>query len=520
MRKKQEKFLLYISVCIALTPILLFRDFTPGNELRYLSIADEALRTPVFFAFTNHGIPYADKPPLYFWIIMLCKWITGDHHIWLLSLFSLLPALGIVQIMDQWTLYYINDRSHLLAELMLLTSVLFIGAAVTLRMDILMCFFIILSLHRFWMIWKKTGNIKWNKWLFPLFIFLSVFTKGPLGLLIPFFSTTLFLFISGSIKHFFRYWGWYTWSILSICFLLWFSAVYIEGGVEYLYNLLIHQTIDRAVNSFHHSEPFYYYTISIWYSIAPWSLLILSILATLLREKLIHNDLQHFFLCIIITIFLLLSCISSKLHIYLLPIIPFLIYFATMFLSHFYNNSWIRITLIISAILFTVAFPVLLIISSNPKLSYLNENIFYIASIILTLNGIYSQYLLYKKKKEINIFKVIRQMGIGILLTIFIAGWTLPKLNLEIGYGTLCKKALELSSIHCITNFYTWHISRSENMDVYLQHPIHIIKNNEEPLLNINKPFLLLTRKSDLHHFPGKETHTIGRFAVVIMSIK
>lgn len=41
----------------------MLRDFTPSNELRYLNIADEALRHYALFAFSNHGVAYADKPP-------------------------------------------------------------------------------------------------------------------------------------------------------------------------------------------------------------------------------------------------------------------------------------------------------------------------------------------------------------------------------------------------------------------------------------------------------------------------
>ena len=66
MKHKWIFFLLFI----ALLPLLSLRDYTVGNELRYLSIADEAIRNGTFFAFTNHGAFYADKPPLYFWIIM------------------------------------------------------------------------------------------------------------------------------------------------------------------------------------------------------------------------------------------------------------------------------------------------------------------------------------------------------------------------------------------------------------------------------------------------------------------
>ena len=63
----------FLFTFICLLPEMLMRDFTPSNELRYLSIADEALRDGHFFAFFNHGLAYADKPPLYIWLVMLSR---------------------------------------------------------------------------------------------------------------------------------------------------------------------------------------------------------------------------------------------------------------------------------------------------------------------------------------------------------------------------------------------------------------------------------------------------------------
>ena len=58
----------YVLLLAFLVPVVLLRDFTPNNELKYLSIADEALRDGHLFTFYNHGEVYADKPPLYFWL--------------------------------------------------------------------------------------------------------------------------------------------------------------------------------------------------------------------------------------------------------------------------------------------------------------------------------------------------------------------------------------------------------------------------------------------------------------------
>jgi len=55
---------LYLFWFIALLPVMIGRDFTPDNELRYLSIVDEALRNGNIFTFSNQGVIYAEIPPL------------------------------------------------------------------------------------------------------------------------------------------------------------------------------------------------------------------------------------------------------------------------------------------------------------------------------------------------------------------------------------------------------------------------------------------------------------------------
>ena len=92
----------YFILLILVIPVLILRDFTPNNELKYLSIVDEALRDGHFFTFYHQGELYADKPPLYFWLLMLSKWIWGEYNMFGLSLFSIIPALISIYIMNKW----------------------------------------------------------------------------------------------------------------------------------------------------------------------------------------------------------------------------------------------------------------------------------------------------------------------------------------------------------------------------------------------------------------------------------
>ena len=303
----------------ALLPAMILRDFTPSNELRYLSIADEAIRDGHLFAFTSHGAPYADKPPLYLWIVMAGKLLFGSHCMGFLALFSFFPALVILRTMDRWVRSVLDERARIAGVTMTMTSGLFLGLAVFLRMDMLMCMFIVLSLHAFWRLYSGEGSSRRAAILFPLYAFLALFTKGPVGLLVPLSSTVVFLVVQRQWRQIGRYWGWRTWGILLAGCAVWFTAVWAEGGTEYLDNLLFHQTLDRAVDAFHHKAPFYFYGVSVWYSLAPWSLFLAVVFAAAWRQHVRLGELERFFLSVALSTFVMLSLFSSKLAVYLAP---------------------------------------------------------------------------------------------------------------------------------------------------------------------------------------------------------
>lgn len=134
---------IWFVIILAFLPILIFRDFTPANEGRYLIIADEAIRSGNFFSFTLHGEPYADKPPFYLWLVMLCRWLSGGHYMILLSLLSFIPVCSITTIMLSWTNNLFSEQKRKTATLMLMTTAYFAVAQLVVRMDMLMVLFIV-----------------------------------------------------------------------------------------------------------------------------------------------------------------------------------------------------------------------------------------------------------------------------------------------------------------------------------------------------------------------------------------
>ncbi len=458
---------------LALLPVLVLRDFTPNNELRYLSIVDEALQNGHFFTFTNQGMPYADKPPFYFWIIMLGKWLLGGHYMWFLSLFSVLPALGVVAVMDKWVKRETGLGDRLTGGFMMMSCGLFLGAAIVIRMDMLMTYFIVLALYTFYKMLKGVGNESRNSWMFPVFMFMALFTKGPIGILVPLCSTLVFLLTTGRFRSIGHYWGWKTWLVLLVGCGIWFGGVYWEAGPEYLNNLLFHQTIDRAVDSFHHQEPLYYYLISVWYSLAPWSLFLIVIILVGCLRGYIRSDLERFFLTVLLTTLVLLSCISSKIAVYLLPAFPFFVYLGVLLMARFRWNQWRALTITIPAMLFLVApFLIYYIHHLDANLTFLQHPLLYVASGLLFLGALFALAFLYIRK-QLNI--AINILALSLFCTIFVGGWALPSMNKELGFAPLCKRAQEISKLKELTGYSTLYINRPESMDVFLHEDVQVM---------------------------------------------
>lgn len=510
---------LYLLWFIALLPVMVLRDYTPNNELRYLSIIDEALRNGNFFTFTLDGEIYADKPPLSFWLMMAGKTLLGSHQMWFLSLLSFLPALVVLTVMEKWMRREKSSAYQPDALLMLMTGGFFLVLAITIRMDMLMVMFITLSLYTFFKIYRGEGK-KRDAYLFPLYVFLALFSKGPVGILVPLLSTLLFLLYRGKIGTWKQYWGWKSWLILLLGCGIWFTGVYMEAGNAYLNNLLVHQTVGRGIHAFHHKSPFYYYAIAIWYLLAPWMFLSVGLIIAGVVRKKIQTETEKFFLTVILATFVMLSLISSKLGVYMLPAIPFLIYLSGMLLDKFdEQNIWLRLSVAVPAFIFAVALPAIFYIRGVDEVSYVAVPLIYIATTVLSLGGLTVLYLLFREKA---LRSSIRVMAFTLLLTVFIAGWAFPQLNPYLGRHTLCKEAMRIAEEKGTSAYYVYRISRPRSMDVFLGKEILVASEEDIVDGTLSGQLLLLPEKAVLDSnsiqsaISGKEQYKTGPYLIVI----
>lgn len=463
----------FVFCAVCLLPMMAMRDFTPSNELRYLSIADEAIANGHLFAFYNHGIPYADKPPLYFWIVMLCRLLFGHHSCLALSMFSLIPAFAIVGIMDRWVMKGKSAMNRMSVAGMTLACVMFLGTMVVLRMDMLMCLFIVLALWTFYRMYTGEGSRRQDSLTLPLWIFLALFTKGPVGLLMPPLAIAVFLAVKRDWKGFRKYLGLKTWGIIAALSAVWLTCVWLEGGLEYINNLLFKQTVGRAVNAFTHARPFWFYLVTILWCLAPYTLLLIgSFMASLLpvrkagAEKV--SDLEILFLCTIISTAAMLSSFSSKLPIYLVPVLPFCVYLFPTVLDRIGERGWMRWSVgIFQILLLCAGIATLLFLNGSVTIpaaaclldeySFAREAPVVNAVILLTLANAMGTWFLIKRK-SVNIPALL--LSAGLFLAAFSASAVLRDLNPYIGYGSICSRVPEGTDVATIF------LHRPENIDV------------------------------------------------------
>ncbi|MBR5073655.1 MAG: hypothetical protein IKX26_00300 [Bacteroidales bacterium] len=506
-----RRTVIFLFIFAMMLPLLLMREFTPSNELRYLNIVDDALQNGNFFTFYDHGQVYADKPPLYFWVAMLLKKIFGAHSMFLLAtLLSLVPAFITGWIMDRWTENKLDGEESTAALLMLHSSVMFLAASIVLRMDMLMCMFIVLALYTFGkMHANKKGAreakmkiqsheaalFRRDRILLPVYVFFAIFSKGAVGFLAPVICIIVYLIADKDLRIG-KYLGWRFWLILIILCGLWWTGVYLEGGKPYLNNLLFHQTVDRGVNSFHHKAPFWYYLAGYWWIVAVWSLLCVVLIIKGWRNRFLGGIRIKLMITTALTILIMLSLVSSKIAIYLLPAIPFFIYSGALLLPYFKDDRLVKGIVALIAWLF-----IIIGIAAIFKKFIIPDKIaetlpelwapYWVILLPIVLGGL----LALKALKEKHTPLAISVISASIFVTVFLGSFSMNKINNMTGVKDGCLEAMKLSREKDSPLLY-YDFSAAPNLDYYFkQEGLHITQIDKESLKCIGNGILFFKER-------------------------
>lgn len=479
---------------LALFPVLLLRDFSPASELRYISMATELLNNNHLFCLTWQGENYYNEMPLLVWLIALLKVIFRHHYMIVIAgLLSFVPSMAILAIMNRWVERYDTksfrlidgSQSRMLASIMLFTCGLQLAMSFFVSPDMLFSLWIVSSLYTFWRIISNQGaygpspdrkNRHKLQWLMGLFVFLAIFTKGPLGFAIPIMSTTIYLLCSGKIEYWPKVWNWRTWLVILPLYGLWLGATYHEGGMVWIENMMMNHPLQQFLHPDNHDLPWFHYFITLWADTLPWGPVCMVVLIISIIRRIHHNEflfkkpfatpLQNFFITTFLVALFYFSVQRHKLEVHMLPAYPFLVYAGVMQLGQW---RW----------------PV-----------RMNWKLIWICRLVL--------------------------------LIVFIGGLCCPWLNINAGcYGRICYRANKIARELNTEDTYVYRLRRAKGMDAYLHHdPIEatvedIAAGKLQNTLMIMKDYRLESLYDQLDHLgvpkeqQGEKIDELGNYVIL-----
>lgn len=245
------------------------RDPWPADEPRFALIARDMVISGDWLLPRVGGDIYADKPPLFFWMIALGLKVTGS-----LRLSFLLPSVvsGLASVMLVYDLArrLWNRETGLTAGILLLLTAQFVWQARQAQIDATLCFWTTLSLYGLLRHLLLGPQWRWYAagWAAAGF---GVITKGvgflPLLVLIPFVLLRSPRW-SPRVSS-----GWSArWLLGPLAFLaavgVWLAPMLLAAHSDpvlaaYRDEILFRQTIDRYADAWHHREPFWYFFINV-----------------------------------------------------------------------------------------------------------------------------------------------------------------------------------------------------------------------------------------------------------------
>jgi 4-amino-4-deoxy-L-arabinose transferase-like glycosyltransferase len=309
------------------------RDPWPADEPRFALVAQDMVRSGQWLIPMIGGDTYADKPPLFFWMIASVYALTGSLRIAFL-LPSLLAALGSVALVYDLARRLWNREAGLAAGLLLLGTVQFVWQGRMAQIDATVCFWIVLGLYG--LLRHLLLGPAW-RWYYIGFAAagLGIITKGvgflPLLVLLPYallrnprWSPRPALLLPGQSAS--RWALGPVFMLAAIC--VWLAPMLVESMnspaiAAYRDEILFKQTIDRYANSWTHIRPPWYFVVNVipplWLPVS--ALLFWTVPAW--RDAWRLRDFRIALLLIwALLVLLFFSLSSGKRGVYILPALP------------------------------------------------------------------------------------------------------------------------------------------------------------------------------------------------------
>ncbi|HEX5136014.1 MAG TPA: glycosyltransferase family 39 protein [Planctomycetota bacterium] len=255
-------------------PSLPLRDLWNPDEPRYAEVAREMRETGEWLVPHLNGAIYAEKPPLFFWLSALGQMAGLGFNAG--RVVAGLAFAGTLLLTWSLARRLLGDRAGLLAAAVLGTAVFFPWLGRFGVLDVVLAFFVTVAVY---------GWIRGGPWIVLFYVGMgtAVLVKGPVGIALALMGVLAWRFRGGSGAEAAPPEGcggpWHlAWGPLLTAAIIaaWLWPACVRGGPAYTDAILWKQNVGRAVGSWSHARPFWYYVplLSLlfpWVLFLPWA---------------------------------------------------------------------------------------------------------------------------------------------------------------------------------------------------------------------------------------------------------
>src|ERR1043166_2301241 len=297
-RRAVEAAVFVASLAALITPFR--RDLFVGDETKYAQVIREMRASGAFFLPAPGGQPFPHKPPIHFWLLGLLTFPRGTCSVWAF----VLPSLAAFALL-LWLLW---RRGGPLAAFVCATSLLIWASAQTARMDVTFTLLIAYGLLRLQDFFDRDDF----RALLACGAALGVATlvKGPMA---PVIGIVLFALEWWRRRRAPRGPYWQSIAAMVLIPLAWFIPAMLLGGHAYTREVIVKQTVGRAVATWVHSAPPWFYVLHLPGTLFPWFFLAL---AAVIAQR--WTFLTNWMLAVLVPY----SLMASKLDVYMMAMIP------------------------------------------------------------------------------------------------------------------------------------------------------------------------------------------------------
>lgn len=362
--------LLIFSAAIYLSAIG-FKELWKTDETRVAGISANMARTGEYTMPYLNGEEFLEYPPLYYWTTAVSYKIIGK------TLFASRFSSAIAAIFSALLVFVlVRKMGHepitaLMAGIIVSTTGQFWSVGNRCLVDMMLTFFIVVSMYSFYSIHIALVNKeKFSRiFIWSVILILSfgsgIMTKSLLGLAIPACALFFWLMIESILNRTLYIKSWITLFLCSILSFipvgLWILRLYEKFGYDAVHTVTVINTFGRFFGTYkEHENPVWYYLEKLPEQFLPWTVILGVVVLFMVYKKVkfSFNRDNRLFFCWVIFPLILFSLSTGKRPVYLLPLYPAAGAIMALLIENlikkveFLNKlNWKKITLCASALL-------------------------------------------------------------------------------------------------------------------------------------------------------------------------